>query len=510
MPRSLQQKFKCAPLEELTHQLLFAPPAKRTEQVRRAERLHDEIDGDTPYPIEYLVYRITGYRRTAASESVLLVGEAVGPDLRLIIDKLSRSVDLTQDDQAQAETVPQVAERLGVSAKTVNRWRKSGLRWRWQAPAGGGRKQLVIPRAALDRFTEQHGDRVQRAARFTAMSTSDRDRLIEQARKIAQHNGARMTLNRVASKLADDTGRALETVRQVLEKHDREHPDAPLFPNHTGPLSPRQKRLVARAHQRGIAVRRIADHLGRSRHTVHRVLHQRRAAAARSVDLRHIHAPMFDRDDAQQVILRPESAGGADKDAPSKRPAVPVNDLPEALRPLYQRPMTDAAQQRSLFIRYNYLKHKAALARDALDPRSPRVAELDEFESWLNAAREVRGRLVRANWPTVLSVARRHLLDVSGTRMMRLFELLEAGQAVLLETLETYNAAWSNTFESYLTNRLMRHFASAQDDSARRARRRLSGEQMRRRLVRQAAAQHVALIEPAAPREGGEQREVGE
>ncbi|MFW6059854.1 MAG: helix-turn-helix domain-containing protein, partial [Phycisphaeraceae bacterium] len=303
MPRRLQQTFHCSPLEELTHQLLFAPPTKRIEQVQRTERLHDEIEADCPYPLDYLVYRITGYRRDGEGESVLLVGEAVRPDLRLIIDQLSRSVALPADDEP-SETIEQVARRLSVSVKTVNRWRKAGLRWRWMVPRAGARPQIVIPRSALERFTERHTKRVRRATRFSTIPENERTALIERARRIVRDSDRRLTLNQVADRLAKQRGRALETIRLLLEKHDQANPAEAIFTDQRGPLTPREKRVIERAHRRGVPVSRLAERFERSRPSIHRVIRERRAAAARQIDLRHVHSATFERDDADAVILR--------------------------------------------------------------------------------------------------------------------------------------------------------------------------------------------------------------
>lgn len=487
MPRRLQQAFNCEPLAELTRQLLFAPSAQRIAQLQRTEKLHDEIDTDSAYPLEYLVYRMTHYRPEAGEASVLLVGEAVQPDLRLIIDQLSRSVEIAPDDEPAA-TIDQLAHRLEVSAKTIHRWRKAGLRWRWVTPPDGGQKYIVIPDAAAKHFTEHNHNRVQRAARYEVMSPADRQRIITRAREVIDAGKHPPTLNRTAVQIATEIGRSLETVRLTLEKHDRASPPQALFSHDGRPLTPRQKRLIERAARRGIATRDIAQRLGRSRHTIHRVLRERRAAAARQIDLRCIHSPTFDREDAEQVILRsPLDARGSLDDAArsASRSITPgsaestdtpidtrsssrhrgqalADDLPEPLRTLYRQPVIPAARQRTLFVRYNYLKFKAGAVRAEFHPRTPRARDLDRFDALVAEARQMRAVLVRANLPVVLSVARRHLIGEPAAQGGHLLELLETGQQMLLEAIESYNAAWSHTFASYLTNRLLKHFAQAE------------------------------------------------
>ena len=129
MNRRLDQPFNCQLLADLTRQLLFAPSDKRIEQVRRAEQLHDQVDDQANYPYDFIFYRITGYH-TETDEPTLLVGTAVLPDLRRLIDRLSRSVAMPQDPDEPTETIHQLAKRLNVSTKTIERYRQMGLRWR--------------------------------------------------------------------------------------------------------------------------------------------------------------------------------------------------------------------------------------------------------------------------------------------------------------------------------------------------------------------------------------------
>ncbi len=507
MPRRLQQSFKCSPLQELTRQLLFAPAPKRVEQVHRAERLHDEIDADTPYPFEYLVYRITGYRRKQSDdESVLLVGEAVQPDLRLMIDQLSQSVNLGEDDES-AQTVQQIAEQLNVSTRTVNRWRKIGLRWRWVTPTDRP-PHIVITDQALSRFSEQHAQRVVRASQFTPVAPQVREQILARARDWVASSDTAPSLNHTAAHLAEESGRALETVRLILEKHDRAHPDHAIFTQHTGPLTPRQKRVIERAYRMGVATSKLAMHFGRSRYTIHRVIRERRAAAAQQADLRHVYWPTFDREDAEEVFLRPQDAAHAlpDENENGKGNGSgqqhifaepPSSDLPAPLADLYRQRILSPSHERSLFIRYNYLKYRAQQVREHFHHDEPRVAELDRFDALLEEARRSRKQLVKANLRVVLSVARRHLIGYAHAGSSRLFELLETGHELLFDAVDQYNAAWSHPFESYLTNRLLTYYAQTTSTSEEngQARRRLSPEQIRDRLLAHAQAHGIDLCE---------------
>lgn len=487
MARRPDDTFRSEPLDSLARQLLFAPPDKRAGQVERIESLHDEIDPAAAYPLEFIVYRITRYRADGG-ESVLLIGESLLPDLRLLIDLLSRSVDLPIDAVPGTLTVEELARKLNVSTKTIARWRKAGLRWRWVVPRSGGRKTAAFTPEAVRRFVEGNRERVEKAAAFTQMEPDERKRLIERARRIAK--GRDVSLYQVAAHLAKRTGRAVETLRQMLETYDRDHPDARIF-REESVLTPRQKRIIARAHRMGVSVSKIAERFGRTRSTIYRVVNERRAAAAKRLRLGVVASPTFDRPDADQVLL------GREVEAfPANRPrtvsAVPVDDLPEPLRPLYRQPQIAEEKQRSLFVRYNYLKFKAAQVRDRLDRYDPKVGDLDAFEEAIRQARHIRDLLVKANLPIVLSVAKRHLLGQPDRSTGHLLQLLELGVPVLITAVEEYNATRSQQFDSFLTNRLLQHFLAVQSGTQ-KALRRLTAEQLLRRMVDQAEASGVRL-----------------
>ena len=117
MSRQRKQSFRSSALSNLTRQLLYSPPEIRVQVVEHAEPLHDELDPDKNYPIDFVVYRLTD-RRVPPSESVMLVGEAIKPDLRLLIDTLSRSIEMPVDDADPGMTTSELAESLNVSVAT--------------------------------------------------------------------------------------------------------------------------------------------------------------------------------------------------------------------------------------------------------------------------------------------------------------------------------------------------------------------------------------------------------
>lgn len=458
--------YRCSPLADAAPHWLALDAAHRDKLMRNAEALHDQLDTDAAYPFEFIAFRLTGFRRDYGDDS-LLVGQALRPDLRTLIDRLSKSLALPADD-GDALSADGLAAQLNVSTKTLSRWRKSGLRWRWIVPLPGARPVIGFTAEAVARFKAERPQRVDKATSFSQMTPAQRGRLIARARRLAAATDA--TFNQVAAHLAKRMGRALETVRLILEKADRDEPDPErkIFADRTGPLTARQKRLISRAHRMGVGVGKLAERFRRSRATIHRVLLDRRAARALRLPLEAIAIPNYDRPDAAEVYLRANleplprrrDAEKAGKGEAYLFSSVPLDGLPDELKPLYTQPVVSADKIRSLFLRYNFLKHRAIRSREKFAHAPARARDLDAFEHDIARAARVRSLLVTWHLPVVLSVARRHLVGKPDDTPTHLLELLERGNPILIDAVDTYHAAARPTFDSVLTNRLLQSFAT--------------------------------------------------
>lgn len=491
MSRRLSQQFNCRALAGLTRQLLVAPADRRIEQVRRAEALHDQIDPQRNYPFDFVNFRITGYHSESKPDE-LLVGEAAQPDLRLLIDSLSRSVGMPRTEKEPIVTPAQLADRLNVSTKTIERWRKSGLRWRWVEPAAGQRQQVVFTQEAVDLFLESHGNRVERAQRFSQMTPDQRGRLFSRARQLAADPS--MTHFRAARVLAGELGRAIETIRLLLEQHDREHPSDRIFSDHKGPLSARQKQVIDRAARKRISVDKIARHFRRSKASISRIIRERRAAALHRRKITYVASPMFERDDADDVLLRALPPTPA---APSPRELkAALADLPVELRSIYDQAMLPEEYCVTLITRMNYLKFKAASLRESLHRYDPSEAALRQIESYLSQAEQIRPQLIRAALPLVLIVAHQQLAGRAEAAAVPLIDLLQIGNDELFDTIVSYDRSQSQSLRSNLRWRLRRRYAQ-HEPSASRARRRLTADAMVEQLYRAAATADVTL--PTGP-----------
>ena len=210
-------------------QVRFAPREKKIEQVNRAERLLAEFDPARMYPYEYLCYRITDYRPTSFA-STKLSGEEASHDLRLFVEDLSDAADVPAEAAGeQVLTVEELARKFNVSTKTISRWRA----------ARAGQPAVRVRRPQASRLPAELGRSVRGrkrgagAARRAVQPTDAKrsaTRSSSRARRLAAAGGCPAD---VARRLAEKTGRSVETIRYTLKQFDQEHPGPGDFPDTT-------------------------------------------------------------------------------------------------------------------------------------------------------------------------------------------------------------------------------------------------------------------------------------
>ena len=432
-------RFLSEEMDQLTRQLLYAPPAQRRKHLDNAERLYWEIDPEANYPMEYLVWRLTQTHVELTGTDIVLVGEAVRKDLIELFERISDSMSEPTDvcDRPPLD-LQAVRRKLGVSAKTIRRYRRKGLfarRMRWP----DGRKRLAFMPKTVERFKKQH-DQAKPKRRFSRIDESTRHRLITRARRIASRTDT--SPFQVARHLARRTGRSTEAIRRLLIRHDRQDPRTAIFPEHSPPLTDKQQAVIDRAYRRGIPVTQLAEHFGRARNAIYRAINLRRARRLHKLKLRWVDNPTFEHPDATEVILG--------------------RDLPEAHDPASSKPddTLDAETETALFIRYNFMKYLAHRWIGQLDRSQPKSSSLDEIETILRRAGAAKQHIATSFLRLVSSVAAR---QVAGSRNQHQLagELRSEGNLVLLETIETFDVARENRFSTYLTWALRRRFFQA-------------------------------------------------
>ncbi|QDU58881.1 sigma-70 family RNA polymerase sigma factor [Aeoliella mucimassa] len=428
-------------------QVRYAPRAKRLQQVEAAEHLIADTVADKTYTYEYVCYRVTGYRPDANNEDAKqqMQGEDLLHDLRLLVEDLSDSIDL--DAEAVGEqvlTVEQLARQFNVSTKTISRWRELGLVSR--RFVFDGRKRVGFLRSSVDRFVKNNGKRVSRGARFSQLTDEQRNEIIAGARRLASGGACQSEISR---RLAERSGRSVETIRSTIRQFDKENPQMAIFPSAKLPITPAQKQRLFQQYRRGMPIEKLMKQYGRTKTTIYRVINEIRVAEVMELPLDFIPNPRFSRKGADNACLgeMPEA------DKPTRKAKMP-SGLPPYLAALYEMPLLTREQEAHLFRKYNYLKFKASKLRDSLDPANPKATLLDDIEALYDRIVTTKNEIARANLRLVVSIAKRHV-----TPDQNFFELVSDGNMSLLRAIEKFDFARGNKFSTYATWAIMKNFA---------------------------------------------------
>lgn len=443
------RRYKNKPVEELAKQLAAGLLRLRKGYVDSAEAFLSILKPDLEYPYELVVYRLTGYRPARSKPIQPLCGKALGPDLQQLILDICGSFDLPAEAYDEpAYGTAALARRLRVSTKTIQRWRQRGLAAR-RLVFADGKKRIGFLESSVRRFAERRRRAMLRSARFSQMTEAERDEIIRRAKRMVARAGC--CLHEVSKRLAARTGRAIETIRYTIRRHDREHPSEAVFPGHPVPLDSQAKEVVYRCFLHGVPVASLAERYQRTRGSIYRVINEMRARQLLQRKIAYVYNPQFDLPGAERTIVAP--ADQPDTHPKPRAHRVP-RDLPPYLRSLYELPLLSAEQERGSFRRYNYLKYRADQCRKDLDLNHVRSAQLRRIERLLAQAEAIKNRLIRANLRLVVSIAKKH---VSGPQ--NLFELISDGNVSLMRAVEKFDYSRGFKFSTYASWAIMKNFA---------------------------------------------------
>lgn len=387
----------------LAERLLSLPAPDLPACVERAEALIERVDPEALYDERDLLDHLAG-RRVAIEDPGTIVGRALVNDLSSLVERLSEAAGQTPGDLGPgALDADALADRWRVSTKTIARYRREGLIAR--RVRVGRRRAVMFTANAVERFEKRSAERLDRAARFTRLGEGEDERLLARARRYHARFG--WTLNRVARRLADRTGRSVEGVRQVLIRHDA-GAAAPIF-ERSGPPNERERAVLARALRRGVEPADLADRAGRSVASVRRAATEHRAALLRELDLAGPTLPTFTRPEAREVLL-----GSAPVRTGLGAPG--VDDLAAFLTDARVRRVPKPKEESARAIALHYLRADAARRIASLDRTTAQPGEVDRAETDLRWASHLKAELVR---PSLASIV----------------ETLEAAAGVALEEL---------------------------------------------------------------------------
>jgi len=426
-------------------QVRLATRAEKLEHVNRAEKLLAEVESSRSYPYEYLCYRIAEYR-PQASAGIVVPGKDVAHDLRLFVEDVSDSANVSVEDAGEpVHTVEELSKMFNVSTKTISRWREQGLVSR-RFLFDGKRKRVGFLRSSVERFVSQNTERVRRGERFSQLTEDERRDMIERARRLVRAGGCP---SEVARRVAQHMNRSIETVRYTLKQFDKQHPEQAVFPEQTGILTDEVKKKLYQQSRRGESVDSLARRFCRTRTTIYRVLNEMRGGRILELPLDYMYHESFDRPSLEKEILGPTPV----VPGPSKKLRGP-SGLPPYLAALYEVPLLTREQEGHLFRKFNYLKHKATRLRQKLDPARARTSLMNEIEKLYDEAVKIKNEIVQANLRLVVSIAKRH---VTGSEDF--FALVSDGNMSLIRAVEKFDYSRGNKFSTYASWAIMKNYA---------------------------------------------------
>jgi RNA polymerase sigma factor (sigma-70 family) len=438
-------------------QLRFTPRKSLQKQLDAAEKLCAIIDKDKEYPFDFVHFRITGFHPKGAIERQLIKGEELLEDLRVFISRLSSRVPgFAAKLGEKVYSIERLATSLGVSTKTIHRWRKRGLIAK-KFVFDDGVKRFGFLQSVVDRFFQTNPNLVAKAKRFARLTDGQRRQIIKQAVKLA--NSTTLSRYQIISKIAAQIGRAHETVRYTIANYEKANPGKPIFTRPAGVIDSAQAAEVYKLFQQGCNVRDLMRRFGRSRSSIYRIVNQRRAKELLARKIEFVASDEFLQEGAKENILgKPISSAGlaslkaGRSDEPFELAGTSL--LPEYLQTLKDTPVLNREREAELFRRYNYLKFLAHKTRAEIRPNRVSSILLKQVEGYLAEAESVKKKIIEANLRLVVSVAIRH----AGTGA-NLMDLISRGNLSLVEEVEKFDYTKGYRFGSRASWAIVKGYA---------------------------------------------------
>ncbi len=459
-------KFFNSDMAELALQLTLSPRRLRMEQIRGIENLIGLIEPDRAYPFELVCYRITKYRkRGPAKTGFSIPGKALISDLVAMAEVISRKAAIAVSElQEPHKTHQQVAEELDVSTKTIRRWRSRGLMG-IRVVFEDGVNRLAFLKRTIDRFVDQHKDLVAKGASFKQLTQLERDRIVDRARELRSQQPIK--LHPAACMIAQEMGRAVETIRYTLRRYDEAHPDTALFGNNGQAGLCERDAAIWRCREAGESAASISRAFDCPVERIEQILREVQLRKWSQMQWDYVPHELFDAPNADAIILEaPEPAASG-----CPPPRLP-KDVPPYLRSLYLTPLLTPEQEHDLFRRYNYLKCKVTRTLRVLDLEEVTQAQYEMLRDLIGRAQYVKQRIIQANLRLVVSITKKHV-----GWSPSFFEIISDGNVSLMRAVEKFDCQRGTKFSTYATWSIMKNYARSIPEQRYRSARYVTGQE---------------------------------
>ncbi|HUU20027.1 MAG TPA: sigma-70 family RNA polymerase sigma factor [Sedimentisphaerales bacterium] len=496
------RKIKSQSIAQLLLQLRFTPEKKRRAQLDAAEKLYAVIEPEKEYPFEFVCFRITGYHPKGPMAEELIKGDELLDDLRIFISRLSgRLAPPAAEQDQKIYTIEELAEVLGISTKTIYRWREQGLFAR-KFIFDDGRRHLGFLQSTVDKFLKANPELAAGAKSFSRLTDEKKQRIIKQAEKLTADTN--LSRRQIIKRISAETGKCHETIRYTLLNYEKANPDKSISTQSTGVIEPAQAAEIYRLFKQGCNIKDLMKRFNRNRSSIYRIINRRRAKALLVRKIEFIPSDEFLEEDAEEKILArlgdsslrsasvlrsratakdesPKQEGRgrsgaepidntqplASKDVGLGTPpqGVPYGtygeplelargSLPEYLQTLKDTPVLNREHEVELFRRYNYLKFLACRIRTDIKPARVSGVRLSQIEKYLAQAEEIKRRIIEANLRLVVSVARKHTAGGAG-----LLDLVGEGNVSLMQAVEKFDYTRGFRFATFASWIIAKDFA---------------------------------------------------
>jgi RNA polymerase primary sigma factor len=445
-------KFRLDTLAALARQMTFTPQDTRRLQLSAAEQLLHEIDPAKAYPLDFVIFRITGYHPRRNVSSDLLTGLALQHDLGLLIEQLSETLELTARQATEPVlTIDDVTERFNVTSKTIQRWRRKGLPAR-RFVFNDGKRRVGFLLSSVERFVVGHREQVAgERTNLSQVDDAERCAILQHARRLAVAGGC--WPDEIARRIARRFNRSPLTILHTVRRHDQEQPTDGIFNRAAGPIPDALRTKILRRYRRGMTIAELARKVRRPRYCVYRVILDERIARLTKRKARFIDDPLYhepDAEDALRAMASQEQLTAAESREDLRVP----RDLPPYLQELYRTPLLTPARERALFLLMNFHRFCFVQARRQFEPLFATARQLTDLEGPLSRGGAVKNDIVGANLRLVVSVAKKHLRPG-----LNLMELVSDGNITLMRAVDSFDVHRGNRFSTYATFALMKGFA---------------------------------------------------
>ncbi len=447
-------KFRIDSIADLARQMTFTPHETRAQQVVSAEGLLHDIDPARAYPLDFIIFRITGYHPRKVDDS-LLTGMALQHDLGLLIERVSETLDLAIARIAEpVMSIEEVTERFNVTSKTIQRWRRKGLPAR-RFVFGDGKRRVGFLLSSVERFFASHRRQVTRGTNLSLVDSTEVGEIVRRARVLAL---AGQAVSQITRRIGRKLNRSPAMVLQILRKADADYPEQAILPLAAPEISADRAAKVLRDLKHGLGLLAAAKAAGISRASAYRLVVDEKVARLSRRRVKFIDDELYHQPDAERVLDQLAGqdtldAGLDNAERASAEPTAP-REVSPYLAALWRTPILSPSRERALFLQFNHHKFRFVVARRSFEPELAKARDLARLDRLWHRAIEVKNQIVRANLRLVASIARKHV-----RADLDLMELISEGNITLMRAVESFDVHQGNRFSTYATFALLKGYA---------------------------------------------------